>query len=85
LQPLIAPAVPRRFYFLFGAPLETEPALASDRAECERLYRGVKATVEGGLGYLLRRRETDPYGELLKRAAYEASWGWERQAPSFEP
>ncbi|GBF99661.1 acyltransferase chloroplastic [Raphidocelis subcapitata] len=50
-----------------------------------RLYREVKGSVEGGLGYLLRRRETDPYGDIIPRAAYEATWGWERQAPSFEP
>ncbi|KAI8467306.1 MAG: alpha/beta-hydrolase [Monoraphidium minutum] len=83
--PLIAPAVPKRFYFLFGAPIETTPALASDREACQRLYRGVKGAVEGGMGYLLRKREADPYRELLPRLAYEASWGGGRQAPSFKP
>lgn len=84
-QPLIAPAVPKRFYFLFGVPIETSPALAADREECQRVYRGVKAAVEGGMGCLLRKREADPYKELLPRLAYEASWGGQRQAPSFEP
>jgi hypothetical protein len=77
--------VPRRFYFLFGAPIQTTPALAADRAACQQLYREVKGQVEGGLGYLLRRRESDPYRDLLPRLAYEASWGGQRQAPSFEP
>jgi hypothetical protein len=77
--------VPRRFYFLFGAPIETSPELAADRAACQEVYRGAKAAVEGGLGYLLRRRESDPYRELLPRLLYEASWGGKRQAPSFEP
>lgn len=45
----------------------------------------VKSDVEGGLGYLLRKREADPYRDLLPRLAYEASWNGERQAPSFKP
>ena len=83
--PLIAPAVPRRFYFLFGRPIETAPELAADRAACQALYGDVKAAVEGGLAYLLRKREADPYGDFWRRVTYEASWNFERQAPSFEP
>lgn len=77
--------MPRRYYFLFGAPIETSPELAQDREACQQLYQEVKGRVEGGIGYLLRKRETDPYRDLLPRVAYEASWGWQRRAPSFEP
>lgn len=76
---------PRRTYFIFRQPIATSPALASDRAACQALYGTIRAEVEGGLGYLLRMREADPYKDFLPRVAYEASWGWTRRAPSFEP
>jgi hypothetical protein len=41
--------------------------------------------VEGSLAYLLRKRPEDPYGDFAKRLAFEASWGWRRQAPTFTP
>lgn len=44
----------------------------------------VRGGVEGGISYLLRKRGQDPYADLLRRLAYEASWAG-RQAPSFEP
>jgi hypothetical protein len=84
-QPLVAPTIPPRFYFLFGAPVETDPALAADRAACAELYAQIRGDVENGMGYLLRKRHADPYGDFFKRTAYEASWGWEKRAPSFEP
>jgi hypothetical protein len=43
------------------------------------------AQVEGCLGYLLRKRESDPYKDLPARLLYEASWGGRRQAPTFNP
>jgi hypothetical protein len=76
---------PKRTYFIFRQPIATSPALASDRAACSALYRKVKSEVEDGMGYLLRKRETDPYKDLLPRLLYEATWGGQRKAPSFEP
>jgi hypothetical protein len=45
----------------------------------------VRGEVEGGLAYLLDRRQDDPYRELLPRLLYEATWGGGKQAPSFRP
>ena len=44
----------------------------------------VKAEVEGGIGWLLQKREQDPYRPLLPRLIYEASRGGAK-APSFTP
>ena len=77
--------VPQRTYFIFRQAIPTSPALGSDREACHKLYKHVKSEVEDGMGYLLRKRETDPYKNLLPRLAYEASWGFKRKAPAFEP
>jgi hypothetical protein len=76
---------PQRTYFIFRQPIPTSPALGADREACHTLYNKVKSEVEDGMGYLLRKRETDPYKNLLPRLAYEATWGFKRRAPSFEP
>lgn len=59
--------------------------MANDRQACQQLYDKVKSEVEDGMGYLLRKREQDPYKDLLPRLLYEATWGGKRRAPSFEP
>jgi hypothetical protein len=59
--------------------------LASDREGCQQLYHHVQQEVEDGLGYLLRKREQDPYKDFFLRSAYELSWRGQRQAPSFTP
>lgn len=76
---------PQRTYFIFRQPIPTSPALGADRDACHSLYKRVKGEVEGGMGYLLRKRETDPYKNLLPRLAYEATWGFNKKAPSFDP
>jgi hypothetical protein len=42
----------------------------------------VKAEVEAGIQYLLKKREQDPYKEFVPRLVYEASWGG-KPAPTF--
>ena len=76
---------PQRTYFIFRQPIPTSPELGADREACHALYQRVRGEVEEGMGYLLRKREADPFKNLLPRLAYEATWGWKRQAPSFEP
>ena len=73
----------RRFYFLLGRPIPTDGIDASDAAACLALHDAVKAEIEESLRYLLERRKSDPYEGLMPRVAFEASWNWERQAPSF--
>ncbi|GLC37786.1 hypothetical protein PLESTM_000648100 [Pleodorina starrii] len=85
IAPLAAPKPPARFYFLFGAPIRTDPRAAGDRAAMDELYGRVRSDVERCLGYLLRKREQDPFKELGPRLLYEASWGGRRQAPTFKP
>lgn len=51
----------------------------------ERVYAEIKGEVEGGISYLLRKREQDPYRDFLWRTFYEASYGGKRQAPTFVP
>jgi hypothetical protein len=43
----------------------------------------VKGGVDGGLSWLIRNRERDPYKDLVKRLAYEFAWGNTRTAPTF--
>jgi hypothetical protein len=85
ISPLVAIKPPARFYYLFGAPITTDPRDAKDRLAVSELYGRVRYEVEDCLGYLLRKREQDPYKDLLPRLLYEASWGGRRQAPTFTP
>lgn len=89
LSPIIAPSPsgPARFYFAFGRPIPTTPDMARDKAACDAVYGEVRGEVERLLGLLLRKREADPYKDLLPRLAYENSWGGGpgRQAPTFKP
>ncbi|GLC75720.1 hypothetical protein PLESTF_001677300 [Pleodorina starrii] len=86
IPPLIAPAVPSRFYFLFGRPVVTSPDMYRDRAACDEVYRQVRSDVESGISYLLRKREQDPYRDFLRRVVYEQNppFGPRRVAPTFK-
>eukprot|EP00850_Spirogloea_muscicola_P016943 SM000141S00887 [mRNA] locus=s141:318599:323764:+ [translate_table: standard] len=89
VAPIVAPKLPRRLYFLFGAPIQTAGKsclqhLLKDKEGTEKLYQQVKAELEDGLSYLLEKREEDPYDSFVFRAFFEATWGG-RQAPTFTP
>ncbi|KAK9819759.1 hypothetical protein WJX72_002051 [[Myrmecia] bisecta] len=81
IQPLSIPKLPSRFYFAFRKPIQTLPDM--DRSQADEVYRQIRSEVEGGISWLLRERERDPYKDLLPRLLYEASWGNARQAPTF--
>ena len=84
VAPLAVPRLPpKRLYFLFQAPIETAPEDMADRERCDELYRQVKASVQGGLAYLLEKREADPFRSFAPRALYEAASGG-RPAPTFD-
>lgn len=53
-----------------------------DRARCEELYREVRASVEGGIAWLLERRGRDPYASFTARALRERLYPGQ-QAPTF--
>jgi pimeloyl-ACP methyl ester carboxylesterase len=87
LPPVVAPnGLPRRFYWKFGKPIECahmDPAAADDPQLVDAMYESVKADVQGGIQYLLAKRENDPFGDTGARLLWEAAAG--RQAPSFKP
>ena len=49
---------------------------------CAALPDQVRGSVEGGIEYLLQKREADPYKDPLPRWLYEAASGG-KQAPTF--
>jgi len=85
VSPVSVPKLPGRYYFLFGEPIPTGAVDAADREACAALYTKVQAELEESLRYLLSKREADPYRDVMPRLAVEASWGWERQVPTFRP
>jgi len=85
VSPVSVPKLPGRYYFLFGEPIPTGGVDAADREACAALYTKVQAELEESLRYLLTKRDTDPYREVMPRLAVEASWGWEKQVPTFRP
>ena len=83
LPPLVSPSgLPARFYFRFGAPRRCA-GVADDAASVAALYADVRADVEDGISYLLRKRREDPFADLAPRLLFEAAAG--RPAPSFRP
>ncbi|CAI5457969.1 unnamed protein product [Closterium sp. Yama58-4] len=87
LAPVVLPKKINRLYIKFGAPIRTAGMreVLTDQQAAAALYAHVKGEVEAGIEYLLRKREEDPYADLGTRLVYEASWGGERQAPTFKP
>ena len=79
--------MPRRFYFKFGAPIETrglyESGFSKDDAAVSRLYAEVREEVEESIDWLLRRRGEDPFENTLQRVVWERATG--EQAPTFRP
>ncbi|CAI6010292.1 unnamed protein product, partial [Closterium sp. NIES-65] len=87
LAPVVLPNKINRLYIKFGAPIRTAGMrdVLTDQQAAAALYAHVKGEVKAGIEYLLRKREEDPYADLGARLLYEATWGGERQAPTFKP
>lgn len=85
--PGLAPKIPGRFYYLFGKPIATAGRKNElrDKEKAHALYLHIKAEVEEAITYLQQKRKEDPYRQILPRILYEATWGFRRQAPTFEP
>lgn len=86
IPPIFVPKLaPSRLYFLFHEPVELRKEMAKDKAACEELYQGFRGKVQGGMEWLLERRENDPYKDFVKRMMYEnAPLLGPRQAPTFK-
>ncbi|KAH9688387.1 Acyltransferase-like protein [Citrus sinensis] len=72
--PGLLPKVPGRFYYL-------EVSL-KDKENANELYLHIKSQVERCLDYLLKKREEDPYRNIIDRTAYRAVYGDE--VPTFK-
>ena len=79
VQPLVVPKTPQRYYFKFGTPISTaglkERGFGDDEAKVQEMYDGIKADVEDGVDWLLRRRGEDPFKDTAYRVLYETASG----------
>ncbi|KAG0466817.1 hypothetical protein HPP92_018397 [Vanilla planifolia] len=84
--PLLLPKIPGRFYYLFGKPIETRgmKSILSNRESANALYLQIKSEIESMITYLKKKREEDPYRNILLRTLYQITWGVE-SVPTFEP
>ncbi|KAF9670049.1 hypothetical protein SADUNF_Sadunf13G0028100 [Salix dunnii] len=86
--PGILPKVPGRFYFLFGKPIETKgraEEILKDRENANQLYLHIKSEVERCIAYLLKKREEDPYRNIVDRTVYRALYSPLHEVPAFDP
>lgn len=78
---LPSPAGPARFYFSFGAAVDTAALDPKDRSACAEVNAEVKAAVQAEIDWLLLRRQDDPFAALAPRLLYERLN--QEQAPTF--
>ncbi|GAB2287394.1 hypothetical protein Dimus_021772 [Dionaea muscipula] len=83
--PGLAPKVPGRFYYLFGNPIETrgKEELLKDKQKAKDMYLHVKSEVESCLAYLIKKREQDPYRNVVDRTIYRAAFAPAQDVPTF--
>ncbi|KAK1583384.1 hypothetical protein Q3G72_023286 [Acer saccharum] len=82
--PGLLPKVPGRFYYLFGKPIQTKGKqdFLKDKENANQVYLHVKSEVESCMAYLLKKREEDPYRNIVDRIVYRATYGGE--VPTFK-
>ncbi|KAG6418856.1 hypothetical protein SASPL_121062 [Salvia splendens] len=85
--PGIVPKIPGRLYYLFGKPIQMKgrKETLKDREKARELYLSIKSEVEASMSYLLKKREQDPYRNIIDRAMYRAFRAPMDQVPTFEP
>lgn len=86
--PVFVPKVPGRFYCLFGKPIRTKGMenILKDKENANQLYLQIKSQVESNLDYLIKKREEDPYRNLIDRKIYQTFYPSENdQTPTFNP
>ncbi|KAF7817857.1 acyltransferase-like protein [Senna tora] len=83
--PVLLPKLPGRFYYLFGKPIRTKgrEKMLKDKKNAEQVYLQVKSEIERSITYLIKKREEDPYRNLIDRKLYEAINP--SHAPTFDP
>jgi hypothetical protein len=60
--------------------------IVKDKENANQLYLQIKSEVEQNLDYLIKKREEDPYRNIIGRKIYEALYPSETEhAPTFKP
>ncbi|GLT76172.1 hypothetical protein SLA2020_478470 [Shorea laevis] len=85
--PGMLPKIPGRFYYLFGKPikLKGKEELLKDKETANQLYLHVQSEIEANISYLLKKREEDPYRNIVDRIMYRAFNDPSHQVPAFDP
>ncbi|XP_061348422.1 phytyl ester synthase 1, chloroplastic [Gastrolobium bilobum] len=86
--PVLLPKIPGRLYYLFGKPIRTKgmEKMLKDKENAKQLYLQIKSEVEGNIDYLIKKREEDPYRNLIDRKIYQAFYPPEiDHTPAFKP
>lgn len=67
IAPVGYPRTPNRLYVKFGKPISTTEMkeVMKDDEKCQELYSHVKAEVEDGMQYLLKKREVRSFVHFL--------------------
>ncbi|GMH13192.1 hypothetical protein Nepgr_015033 [Nepenthes gracilis] len=83
--PVVAPKMPGRLYYLFARPIETKgkKEMLKDRQNANELYLHIKSEVESSLAYLIKKREEDPYRNIIDRTIYRAVMAPLPDVPTF--
>ncbi|KAJ8760709.1 hypothetical protein K2173_017765 [Erythroxylum novogranatense] len=85
--PVTLPKLPGRFYYLFGKPIRTKgkEELLQDKEQAKQFYLQIKSEVKHNLAYLLKKREEDPYRNIIDRTVFRALQSPLHEIPAFDP
>lgn len=85
--PVLFPKIPGRFYYLFGKPITMKGRKNELRKKenAKVLYLQIKSEIERIMGYLVNKREQDPYRAVINRTIYRAISAHPGQVPTFDP
>ncbi|XP_071740804.1 phytyl ester synthase 1, chloroplastic-like [Rutidosis leptorrhynchoides] len=85
-MPYFLPKRPGRVYYLFGKPIITKGKehMSNDKDYLQELYSQIKCDVKNNMAYLLKKREEDPYRDIVDRFVWLMINGTLDQIPSFE-
>ncbi|XP_028770773.1 acyltransferase-like protein At1g54570, chloroplastic isoform X2 [Neltuma alba] len=83
--PGLLPKIPGRFYYLFGKPVRTKgmEKMLEDKHNANQLYLQIKSQVQHNINYLIKKREEDPYRNIVDRIMYRAIYS--SDTPAFKP
>ena len=71
VTPLVVPNPPRRVYFLFNTPFDTNTLDAYNKTACKIAYQEVQSRVKESVDLLINFRKDDKYDQFFPRFVYE--------------